>query len=144
MKKEKRIIGTIDFISFLDYEILDISCKIDTGADTSSVHASKIKIKEKNGIEYLSFRLLGKKHFAYTGKEILVDDFRETKVKSSFGDYEFRYRIQLKIKVMNQEFLGWFNLSNRESMKFPVLLGKRFLKGRFLVDVSQKNVSQTL
>lgn len=140
----KGIIGTIDFLSFIDHEIENIPCKVDTGADTSAVYASKIKIKEKNGIEYLSFRLLGKRHPQYTGKEILVEKFKETKVKSSFGDYEFRYRVQLKIKLMNKTYNAWFNLSNRENMKFPVLLGKRFLKGKFLVDVSQKNISQTL
>jgi hypothetical protein len=140
----KAIIGTIDFISFIEHEIENIPCKVDTGADTSAVYASKIKIKEKNGIEYLSFRLLGKRHLQYTGKEILVEKFMETKVKSSFGDYEFRYKVELKIKLMNKTYRAWFNLSNRENMKFPVLLGKRFLKGKFLVDVSQKNISQTL
>ena len=34
-----------------------------------------------------------------------------------------------------------FSLSDRSDMKYPVLIGRKLLKGRFIVDVSRKNVS---
>lgn len=135
--KELKIIGITDFVSFLDAKVMNVPCKIDTGADTSSIHCERIKIKEINGEEYLSFKLLDKKHPLYNGKEILTKTFKERKVKSSFGDYEFRYQVILEVKVMEKTYHTSFNLSNRRNMKYPVLLGRRFLKNRFLVDVAQ-------
>lgn len=139
--KKKIIIGTTDHIDLPDQEVFDIPCKIDTGADTSAIHCERAKIKEINGVEHLSFKLFDKKHPLYTGKEILIRDFKEKKVRSSFGDYEFRYQVKLKIRLFNHDITTSFNLSNRKNMKFPVLIGKRTLRNRFVVDVSQKDLS---
>lgn len=146
MAKAKRslmLIGITDRIDIPDAEIFALPCKIDTGADSSAIHCERVKIKEIKGQEFLSFRLLDKKHPLYNGKEFLTANFKEKKVKSSFGDYEFRYQVKLRISLFGQSFNAVFNLSNRKEMKYPVLLGRRFLKNRFLVDVSMRDLSFT-
>lgn len=140
-QKALKTIGITDEIDLPEAEIFGLPCKIDTGADTSSIHCERIRIKEINGKEYLSFRLLDRKHPLYNGKEMLTAAFKEKKVKSSFGDYEFRYQVKMSVLLFDQLFQVSFNLSNRREMKFPVLLGRRFLKNRFLVDVSQSQLS---
>ncbi len=141
VKTKPITIGTCDYLDLPDCGIFNLPCKIDTGADTSAIHCERFKIKEINGEEFLCFRLLDKTHPLYTGKEIRTKNFKEKKIKSSFGDYEFRYQIQLTTRIFNKKFNTSFTLSNRKNMKFAVLLGKRFLKNRFIVDVAKKNLS---
>ena len=139
--KEKQLIGRTDFVSIPDADIFNLPCKIDTGADTSSIHCERVRIKEINGEDHLVFKLLDKKHKLYSGKELMIKEFKETKVKSSFGDYEFRYQVKLPIILFDKNFNVSFNLSNRKRMKFAVLLGRRFLSNRFIVDVSKSDLS---
>ena len=140
-KTKLQIIGTTDCIDFVDAEIENLPCKIDTGASISAIHADRIRIVKKNGEEYLSFKLLDKKHPNFNNKEIVTPDFREKRIKNSFGEAEDRYQVKLKIKVFDKIYNSSFTLTNRKQMTYPVLLGKKFLKGKFLVDVSQQNLS---
>ncbi|MCB9262338.1 MAG: ATP-dependent zinc protease [Flavobacteriales bacterium] len=121
--------------------LVALPCKIDTGADTSAIHCDRIRIKEINGKDYLVFKLLDRQHPLYTGKDITTSKYVERKVKSSFGDYEYRYQVILTIVLFGHEYPVPFNLSNRKNMKYPVLLGRKFLKNRFVVDVSKRDLS---
>jgi hypothetical protein len=139
--KKKILIGITDFISIPEAEIEHLPCKIDTGADNSAIHCERARIKEIGGEEYLVFKLLDKRHPLYSGKELVIKDFKETRVKSSFGDYEIRYQVKLKFYLFNTEFTTVFNLSNRKNMKYPVLLGRKLMHKEFIVDVAKRNLS---
>lgn len=140
-KKEKTVIGTADKIDFVDLEMFDLPCKIDTGAATSSIHCAKVHLTEKDGKEMVCFRLLDPSHPAYNGKEYYVSEFRERKIINSFGNWEYRFVIKTKVELFGQVFTAEFSLANRGRMKYPVLLGKKLLKGRYLVDVAKTNLS---
>ena len=139
--KIKEIIGTTDHIDLPDAMMLNVPCKIDTGADTSSIHCERIHLVEKEGVEYLSFVLLDKTWPQYTGEWINTSEFKEKKIKSSFGDYEFRYQVRILITLFGKSYKSRFTLTNRAKMKYPILLGKAFLKNRYLVDVAQDNLN---
>lgn len=139
--KTKTIIGNTDCIDLPEAGIFGLPCKIDTGADTSSIHCDRIHLVEKDGKEHLAFRLLDKSWKQFTGKFISTDQYSEKKIRSSFGDYEFRYQVRLKITLFGKSYMSRFTLGNRSDMKYPVLLGKRFLKNRYLVDVSETDLS---
>jgi hypothetical protein len=143
LKKKLRTIGLEDTISFHESSIFNLPCKIDTGAHTSSVHCEKVKLKEVDGVEMIFFKLLDKTHPLYTGVEHSTSEFKEKKVTSSFGDYEFRYQVKLKTTLGGKKYNIAFNLSNRKKMKFPVLIGMSFLRNKFVVDVSKKNLLKT-
>lgn len=139
--KALKTIGIVDKIDLPEVGLEDLPCKIDTGADTSAIHCERIRIKEINGVEHLVFILLDRTHPLYNGQEIKTDKFRERKVKSSFGDYEFRYQVQLRMVLFGTKYRVAFNLTNRKKMKYPVLIGRRFLSKKFIVDVSKRNLS---
>jgi len=144
MKKNKaslKTIGSLDRVDFPLLSLADLPCKIDTGAETSAIHCHKVKLIEKDGEEIISFCLLDPKHPNYNGIEFRVKDFEEKKVKSSFGQSEFRYTIRTQVILFGEKITANFTLSDRERMKYPVLLGKSLLKKRFLVDVSQIDLS---
>ncbi len=140
-KPKLQIIGSTDCIDFIDAEIENLPCKIDTGAAISAIHAYRIRIIEKDGVEFLAFKLLDKKHPNFNNKEILTNNFSEKRIKNSFGEAETRYLVKLKIKVFDKIYNTSFTLTNRKQMAYPVLLGKKFLKGKFMVDVTQQNLS---
>ena len=141
LKRNKNIIGTIDRIDFPKLNLENIKCKTDTGAMTSSIHCHEVKRIERGGVEYITFKLLDPSHPQYKNKAIRVDDFSERKVRNSFGQSEYRYVIRTDVTLFGETYEAEFTLADREKMRNPVLLGKRLLKGRYLVDVSKQNLS---
>lgn len=142
-QKRLPLIGQTDRIDLPDFGLTDIPCKVDTGADTSAIHCERFRIVEKDGMDYITFRLLDKRFKDSERKTFRFTDFTEKKIRSSFGDLEYRYAIRTRIVLFGKTYHIMFTLSNRGSMKYPVLLGKRFLKGKFVVDVSQHDLSHT-
>ena len=139
--RQLALLGWREWISLPDLEVDKISAKVDTGANTSSLYATHIKVFERDGKEYAKFRVTygkqGKRKFK-TAEAPLVG-FR--KVKSSSGDAEERPVIKTSICIMGQCWKSEITLTSRQSMQFPMLLGRACLKKRFVVDPSRANLS---
>ena len=134
---QQTTIGRVDVLDFPDWELWEIRAKIDTGAYTSSIHCTKIKLlKDKR----LSFYLPA--HKGQKRKRFITDEFELKSVKNSFGQSELRYVVKTSVILFREEIKAEFSLADRTSMRFPVLLGRKFLSNRFLVDVSLENLSQ--
>ena len=69
--------------------------------------------------------------------EHCFEAYSQKKIKNSFGEIEERYIIKTLISIGGKKINTTISLSDRESMRYPVLIGRRLLKGRFLVDVNQ-------
>jgi hypothetical protein len=138
----KKIIGRKEKISLPKLGLKLVWAKIDTGAYTSSLHAEEIREEERRSKKVLCFKILMPDHVGFTGKTLVFEEYREKKVKNSFGQTEIRYLIQTKIKLAGESFLAEFTLSDRSSMKNSILLGRKILRDRFLVDVNGANLSK--
>jgi hypothetical protein len=68
--------------------------------------------------------------------------YKIKKVKSSNGVVQSRPSIKVSVKFMGKKYKSVISLTNRADMKFPMLIGRIFLKDRFLVDVSQEYLSK--
>lgn len=134
----KQLIGRIDKADFPLLDLFEIAVKIDTGAYTSSIHCANVV--EENGI--LKCNFLDEEHPGYNGKEFIFSDFETTNVKSSNGIVQKRYKIKTKIILFGIAHDIFLTLSDREEMKFPVLLGRKFLNKKFIVDPGLTNLSQ--
>lgn len=140
MAKEKLIIGRRDRIDLPDLGIRNISAKVDTGAYTSALHASHVTVI--NGTpDKLTFRIEGHE---LEGLEFFTENFSERNIKNSFGQVERRFVIRTSVLIFNQLFETEFSLSDRSGMKHPILLGRKFLRGKFIADVSKLNLSYKL
>ena len=131
---EKSIIGRDTKIDFVDLAT-QVPAKIDTGADGSAVWASDIFVDE-NGM--LHFKLFGEGSPYYTGKEISTKDYSVIMTKSASGDIVMKYRTKLSIRIMDKRIKAKFGLSDRSTHNYPVLIGRKTLHGKFLVDVTEK------
>lgn len=132
-------IGTSEYIDLPDDGIVGVPAKIDTGADNSAIWASNIELK--SGKLYFNFFAPGS--IFYRSKRIASSSFKTTTVVNSFGHKEVRYKIRLRVQIGEHIVTRWFSLADRSGNTFPVLLGKSFLKNKFLVDVSQKQLVST-
>lgn len=133
----KRNIGRIDKADFPLLNLVDIEVKIDTGAYTSSIHCKNVKVEDN----YLKCIFLDEEHQQYHEKEIVFDEYDVKVVKSSNGQSEPRYRIQTEMILFGKTQSIFLTLSDREEMRFPVLLGRSFLSNKFMVDINKTNLS---
>lgn len=119
--------------------IKNVPAKIDTGADSSAIWASSIEM-EPDG--RLSFVLFDENSPYYTGERLYFNDFTAKFVRSSHGDQQVRYQIKLAVVLHDQAFVTAFTLADRSQNNFPVLIGRRTLKNKFLVDVSKSTIKR--
>lgn len=140
-QKEKILIGRTDIIDLPEFALYAVEAKIDTGAYTSAIHCSKIKVIKQGAKAYVSFHIPGSKVHGMGKKVFKTDDYVLKKIKSSMGHLEERFVITTPILIFNKLIKTEFSLTDRSSMKFPILLGRKLLAKRFVVDVSAKNLS---
>lgn len=117
----------------------NVPAKIDTGADSSSVWASDIEITEDN---ILRFKLFGPKSPFYNGKILSRTDYKVAAVRSATGEEQIRFRTHLTLKVAGKSIRALVNLSDRSKNNYPILLGRRTLNKKFLVDVSKSGADE--
>lgn len=133
----KNLIGRIDKADFPLLNLKDIEIKIDTGAYTSSIHCKNMKVEDN----YLKCNFLDEEHPSYHEKEIIFDEYDVKVVKSSNGQSEARYRIQTEIILFGIKHSIYLTLSDREEMRYPVLLGRKFISKKYMVDINKTNLS---
>jgi len=137
---DKIIVGRREIISIVDLELYDLDAKVDTGADSNALHCDHIEIDEETNT--VSFTLLDEVHEAYHGKRLTFPLYKIKNVKSSNGQIELRPSIRVSVKFFGKKYKSVISLTNRADMKFPMLIGRRFLSGKFLVDVEQDYLSK--
>ncbi len=135
------IIGRKDIADFQKLDLFGIEVKIDSGAYTSSFHCHKIeRIKKKND-DWVKCNFLDPEHEMYHEKEFCFPIRKIRRVKSSNGMVEERYSIMTEITIFTTTFPIELTLTERQDMKHPVLLGRKFLSKKFIIDTSKKNLS---
>lgn len=135
MQKEKQLIGRREVIAFPGLGLFEITAKVDTGAYTTALHCHDIY--EKDGI--LHFKLLDPSHPDYNRQEQTFSEYTQKEIKNSFGEVEKRYIIKTVIKIGRKRIKSVISLTDRGNMRYPVLIGRKLLKNRFIVDVALLN-----
>jgi len=111
---------------------LEMKGKLDTGADTSSVHAYNVKVYKRGERDnWVKFRLVGK-----DGRAIRYDQnvIRFANIKTKTGGTIRRPVIHLPVCVGGRWGRAEVNLADRGEFEYEVLIGREFLANRVLVD----------
>lgn len=134
-----QILGRKTRVKFVDIPLEFTAAKIDTGAYHNAIHCSEVSVKTIDGKQQLSFYVLDSSHPDFQNQKITVDEFSHTNVKNSFGEYQRRYVVKLRFKIegVKKIYHSSFTLADRSRMKIPVLIGRKFLKRGFIVDVTK-------
>ena len=134
MSEQKPVLGWREWLGFPDLGIAQIKAKVDTGARTSCLHAYYVKPFERDGATWVRFGIHPQQND--TNEEVHceapVKDRRT--VRDSGGHEEYRYVIETPIAIGKERRLAEVTLTDRDTMKFRVLLGRTAIRGQYLVD----------
>lgn len=128
-----KIIGWKEKIDFLDFGIFEVHAKVDTGAKTSVLHCQQIKVTQQAGEKWVRFIPIGNTN----KKEFTLPVHSEKSIKNSFGFQENRVTVITKVQFFNEIFSLEISLRDRSNMAYPMLMGRNFIRKKYLVDVSQ-------
>ncbi|MEZ9883243.1 RimK/LysX family protein [Vibrio splendidus] len=116
--------------------------RIDTGATTSSISAVDIVDFERDGKDWVKFKI---EHDGITTKEISLPVERWVKIKQSSAEGTQRRAVVVaSIQIGELKDKTEFTLADRTHLSFPILLGRSFFRDVAVVDVSQKYVQKKI
>lgn len=139
-ENNKLILGQQELIGLTEPRLV-LPARVDTGARTSSLHATNIRNFERDGQTWLRFSSNHPSLAKAAEKTITLEAplLRRTKIKQASGQEE-RLVINLEILLGQLTQTVEFTLTDRTSLEFPLLLGRNFFMDIALVDVSKNNV----
>lgn len=127
------IVGWREWAALPDLGIARIKAKIDTGAKTSALHASRIALVEKDGDTRVAFDVIGEgAHRGPRHHEAPLVGRRV--IRSSNGEEQERFVIQAMLALAGRRWPVELTLADRTAMELPMLIGRQALGGRVLVD----------
>jgi hypothetical protein len=130
-KQQLTMIGRVEQVDFPEIGKYRLPARIDTGAQTSAIWATSVR--EDAGA--LEFVLFDESSEFYTGEKLRADTYDVRKVASSNGIVERRFAVKLLVELQGRKVRANFTLADRSQQTYPVLLGRNFLLGKFLVNV---------
>ena len=129
----KHIIGAVEHVRLVPPNVV-LKARIDTGAKTSSIDARDITPFERDGKQWVRFICIaGEKEHKIERK------VRKTVLIKRHGEEsQNRYVVHMRIILGEVSQLIAVTLNDRENYKYPVLIGRNFLRDYFVVDVAKE------
>jgi hypothetical protein len=130
----KIILGWREWVGLPELGLNKIKAKIDTGARTSALHAFRLDTFKENGQLKISFSIHPKQRQTTYTKECMADVIDYRWISDSGGHREQRYVIQTTLVLGALSQAIELTLTNRDDMKFRLLLGRTALSSSYLID----------
>ena len=136
---DKRVIGATATVEEVRTDLM-FKARVDTGATTSSLHVDEYVIEdeakrmEDNVGKKIRFRMRNQDGEA----EWLESRIAEVSLVKTSVDSEHRYKVLLTLQLYEVKKKVLVSLNDRSHMKYPMLLGRNFLRGDFIVDVESR------
>jgi hypothetical protein len=134
MNRSLSPIGRIELVQLPEYGIADMIARVDTGAQTSALWASGIVEQD----DTLSFCLFGPTSPKYSGQVVQTTDYGSRLIRSSSGQRERRFTIKTIAILGGHKISTTFTLADRSLQRYPALIGRNILRGKFIVDVQME------
>lgn len=143
-KSEKQIIGATAVLTE-ESSGVPFAARVDTGAASCSLHVEKIEIEDEakkpldNIGKPIRFRIKNEKgRTAWVEAKISgVVRVRSSTLKD--GEFDRRYKVPLTLSLGDFSKEVLVTLNDRTDMKYPLLIGRNYLRRDFLVDVDIDN-----
>ena len=137
----KTLIGRKDKADFPELSLTNLNVKIDTGTYVSSIHCHDFQELTEDGEVYIEFCLLNPTHPKHSGQRIKTTQFEKKAIKNAQGELQESIILKTIVVIFGQEHLIDIVLRPPTNSKYPVLLGRKFLSNRFMVDTSERDLS---
>ena len=133
--EQLNVIGLREWVALPGLGVAGLRAKIDTGASTSTLHATEFEMFERDGVSWLRFT-------AHSGSRSKLRERRceaplvtRKTVKSSNGHSQTRYVIRTQLTLGERSWSVDFSLTCRKSMQYRLLIGaKALIDGQLLVN----------
>lgn len=135
-----KTIGWREWVQLPDLGVDEIKAKVDTGADNSSLHAFELERFEDNGVPMVRFQIHPRQRKRRPSIECVAEVVKERRVKNPGGRAEMRPVIRTTLIIGGEQLDALVNLTTRDEMTFRMLLGRRTVRGRFLIDPGRSYV----
>lgn len=137
VKKENTelpVIGWREYVDLPELGVKRIKVKVDSGARSSSLHAVDLRLFDRNGVKWATFKIypVQRSRVDMVEVEARILEFRS--VKSSSGLAQMRPVIVTDVALLGTIWPVELTLASRDNMGFRMLLGREAFRGRFFVD----------
>lgn len=137
MPEQLPLLGWREWLALPELNIPYIKVKVDTGARTSALHAFFVDPYKKGGQQWVRFGIHPHPHNLEDAIECDVAVKDRRMVSDSGGHKQRRYFIETPMIIGRTQFMAEMTLTNRDTMKFRMLLGRTAIDGRFMVNPTE-------
>lgn len=135
MQKQQLItVGWREWVKLPELKLPWIKAKIDTGARTSCLHAFSLETFNNDNEQWVRFGIHPHQHDSDTEVYCEAKIIDQRMVSDSGGHKEQRFVIATTLALANQQWPIEITLTNRDNMKFRMLLGRTAMEGRIAVN----------
>jgi len=135
-----KVVGWREWVAFPDFGGPSVRAKVDTGARTSAIHARNIKISKEDGREIADFDIYPHQRDAQTVLHCRAPIIARRRIRNSGGAIQDRVIVRTPIRIGEDVFDIDLSLTRRDRMGYRMLLGRRALKNRYVVDSGRSYV----
>ncbi len=128
------VIGWREWVALPGLDVPAIKVKVDTGAASASLHAFALERFTRAGNEMVRFHIHPRQRTARGAVSVEAEVVDERRVRNPGGRAEIRPVIRTRIHWAETDWEADINLTRRDEMGFRMLLGRKALKNRFIVD----------
>lgn len=129
------VIGWRESVRFPELGVGPVRAKIDSGANTSALHVTDVERIDGGRVR---FHIAMDRRGRRLSEKLEAPIVRVSTVKSSTGHAQERFVVPLRVAIGSHEFETEVSLVCRRGMLCRMLVGRRALAGRFLVDASRR------
>jgi hypothetical protein len=133
-RKRKMLVGALELCDLPDLEISNLNARIDTGAQTSSLHVDNIEEFDKDGQRWVSFDFHPDIHNVETIVRRQARMKGRRKIKSSNAQAEKRCVISTTFAIGGRRWRIQLTLTDRREMTYLMLIGRQAMRGKMMVD----------
>lgn len=131
----KTVLGEVEYVLVGDGDLLQ-KARIDTGAATTSIGYDSLTPFERDGKSWVAFTL--RDRFSDEEHEFKQRLVGTVNIKRAGSKSEERPIVKMRLTLGDIVREVEVTLANRDEFDYPVLIGRNFLDGKAMVDVSRR------
>jgi hypothetical protein len=128
------LLGWREWVALPQFGIAQMKAKIDTGARSSALHAATLEPYTKDGDNWLMFTVQPTQKQSGQLIECHAPIKDRRLISDSGGHKQHRYVIETQLLFGQTIIQAEITLTNRDSMRFRMLLGRTAMNKRFIID----------